>query len=99
MLKTQNKKSLVYGIPGILLQAVGIFSLPIGLIGTVLLVIGLGYYAKAKGHSGLFGLLGLLSWLGVIVLMCLKDRHETEHEKIGGVPPRSNDDLPPTSRP
>ena len=43
--------------------------------------VGLAYYAKAKGHSGWWGLCGLLSWLGIIVLIVLKDRHETAKEQ------------------
>jgi len=43
------------------------------LVGTVLLMIGLYYYAKAKGRNGFWGLFGLLGIIGVIVLACLKD--------------------------
>jgi hypothetical protein len=46
----------------------------ISLAGTVLLIIGLGYYARAKGHSGWWGMLGLLSCLGLIILAFLPDR-------------------------
>ena len=82
MLKTLNRKSLVYGVPGLLIQGIGIIVHPaVVLLGTVLLIIGLAYYAKAKGHSGLFGLLGLLSWLGILVLIVLKDYHETPEER------------------
>ena len=77
MIRELNKKSLAYGIPGMLLQ--GCFIYPptalLGIFGTVLLIIGLSYYARAKGYSGYFGLLGLLSWIGIIVLITLKDRH------------------------
>jgi len=50
------------------------------LVGTILIMIGLYCYAKAKGRTGvwgLFGLLGLIGFLGliigVVVLACLKD--------------------------
>jgi len=43
------------------------------LVGTVLLMIGLYYYAKAKGRNGFWGLFGLLGIIGVVVLACLKD--------------------------
>jgi len=43
------------------------------LLGTVLFIIGLCYYAKAKGRSGWWGLMGFLSLIGLIVLACLKD--------------------------
>jgi hypothetical protein len=75
MLKEQNNKSLAFGLPGLLIQTIGLFIHPIiALVGSGLLIVGLGYYAKAKGHSGYFGLFGLLSWLGVIVLIALKDK-------------------------
>lgn len=81
MIKELNNKSLVYGIPGFLIQAIGLFVNPlISLIGSILLIIGLSYYAKAKGHSRWFGLFGLLSWIGIIVLLVLKDRHITPEE-------------------
>ena len=47
----------------------------------ILLIIGLGYYAKAKGHSVYFGLLGLLSWLGIIVLIALRDKNISPEEQ------------------
>jgi hypothetical protein len=44
------------------------------LAGTVLLIAGLAFYAKAKGRSPAWGFMGLLSIIGLIVLACLKDR-------------------------
>jgi hypothetical protein len=44
------------------------------LVGTLLLIIGLGFYAKAKGYSAVLGLLGLLSCLGLLVLALLPDK-------------------------
>ena len=74
MLKEYNKKSLWYGIPGLLVQSAFFFVNPfISLLGTVAVVIGFGYYAKSKGYSKAFGLLGLLSWAGIIILALLKD--------------------------
>ena len=43
-------------------------------IGTVLLLFGLAYHAKAKGHSMAWGLMGFLGIIGLIVLACLPDR-------------------------
>jgi hypothetical protein len=81
MIKELNNKSMAIGVPGLLIQTVGLFINPVvTLAGAVLLIIGMAYYAKAKGHSGYFGLFGLLSWFGIIVLICLKDRHPTEQE-------------------
>ena len=44
------------------------------LVGAVLLIIGLGFYAKAKGYSAVLGLLGLLSCLGLLILAVLPDK-------------------------
>jgi hypothetical protein len=44
------------------------------LLGTVLLIIGLCYYAKAKGYSAVYGCLGLLSCIGLIILAVMKDK-------------------------
>ena len=44
------------------------------LLGTILLITGLCYYAKGKGYSGVLGLLGLLSCLGLLILAILPDK-------------------------
>ena len=46
----------------------------VALGGSLLLIIGLGFYAKAKGRHPAWGLMGLLSLIGVLVLACLTDR-------------------------
>jgi small-conductance mechanosensitive channel len=51
------------------------------LIGTILVIIGLGYYAKSKGYSAMLGLLGLLSWLGLIILAVLPDKMKQQSPK------------------
>lgn len=50
--------------------------------GTIILIIGLSYYAKAKGFSGFMGLWGILGILGIINLDLHKDRTFTKEEKI-----------------
>lgn len=86
-----NRKSLMFGVPGIILQLVGQFApaaiggnpppdglvyggLVVMLLGTVLLIMGLSWYAAAKGHHRAWGLMGFLSLIGLIVLACLPDR-------------------------
>lgn len=60
--------------------------LEVGIIaGDLLLIIGLCFYAKAKGHSAAWGLFGLLSCIGLIVLAVLPDR--TKGVIGSGVPP------------
>jgi hypothetical protein len=44
------------------------------ILGTLLLLVGLAYYAKAKGRSPWWCLLAFLSLIGLIVLACLEDR-------------------------
>lgn len=46
----------------------------VAFFGAVLFMIGLGYYAAAKGHSRWAGLLGMFSIVGYIVLAMLPDR-------------------------
>jgi hypothetical protein len=88
----QKNKSLVFGIPGLILQigcltlshiiisrnggqSVWITLLTAGsLIGVLLLIAGLRHYAKAKGYGSEWGLLGIFSLLGVLVLIALPDK-------------------------
>lgn len=44
--------------------------------GMIFFIWGCMNYAEGKGHSKWLGLLGLLSCPGLIVLMCLPDRHK-----------------------
>jgi hypothetical protein len=52
------------------------------LVGSILLFIGLAYYAKAKGRSPWWCLFAFLSLIGLIVLACLKDRTEEQKERV-----------------
>ena len=82
MLAEYQKKSN-YGIAiGLLLQ---IASVPLGgtIIATLVLCAGAGFfiygcccYAIGKGYSGGFGLLGVLSLLGLIILVLLPDKQK-----------------------
>ncbi len=75
MIKEDNNKSLAIGIPGFILNGVGygMQSDLLLLIGGVMLVVGFGFYAKAKGRSPWWGLLALFSIFGILVLAALKD--------------------------
>ena len=91
MIAHYNRRSLALGVPGLVFQVAPILhdALPphgewlhvlTGLIvfaGWVMLVVGLCYYALAKGYSKWLGLLGLLSCIGLVVLACLPDRTKT----------------------
>ena len=76
MIKRYNHISFAWGIPGIVLQIGGhLIGQPLVLLlGTVLLVVGLAYYAKAKGRSPAWCLMAVLSLIGLFVLARLKDR-------------------------
>ena len=86
--KRFNTLSLVFGSSGLILQFLppALFdsaqnSLLINgayLLGICLLIVGFGFYAKSKNRSGWWGLLGLLSFVGLIALALLKDRSVDE---------------------
>lgn len=48
----------------------------IALVGLGVFIWGCSQYAKAKGHSPLWGALGILSLIGLLVLFFLPDRHK-----------------------
>ncbi len=75
-----NKKSFAFGVPGLVLQVAGnVLSRGTGtdagtlvsVAGTALLMIGLSYYARSRGQHPSYGLLGLLSCLGLLLLAVL----------------------------
>jgi hypothetical protein len=87
MIAHYNRKSLAYGIPGLVLQIGGSFveqfcTTPaaagidkiVTLIGTVLLLVGLAFYAKAKQRHPAWCLMACLSIIGWIVLAGLEDK-------------------------
>jgi hypothetical protein len=52
----------------------------ISLVGTLLLMVGLAYRTKDKGRSAAWGLCGLLSIVGVIIVAMLANRaNRTAH--------------------
>jgi len=90
-----NRLSLLWGVPGLIFQTLGyimgnasadpllaLFFLLVSLAGTVLLLVGLGYYAKGKGHSPVWGLVGLLSCLGILILAVLPDKLKQDSTDI-----------------
>ena len=86
MIAHYNRKSLLYGIPGLVLQIGGDIAAQfsgattvvdlgriVTLTGTILLLVGLAFYAKAKWRHPAWCLMALLSIIGFIVLAMLKD--------------------------
>ena len=78
----QHKSSTNIGVGlGIILQVAGrAMESPFGLLlllaGAIAFVWGCAEYARGKGYSGWFGLLGVFSILGLIVLALLPDKHK-----------------------
>ena len=82
----KTKTNIGVGL-GFLLQILGrflymssaggsILGLILMLVGLVLFIWGCMNYAVGKGHSKWFGLLGLLSCIGLIILIFLPDHHK-----------------------
>ena len=82
-----NRISLTWGISGLIIQwsysmlnflisspLLDSLKWPLLIVGTVMLFIGLAYYAKAKGRNPAWGLFGLLSIIGLIILYFLPDK-------------------------
>ena len=44
-------------------------------------IYGLCCYAKGKGYHGAWGLLGVFTLIGLIILVCFPDRHKSIREK------------------
>ena len=77
-----NKKSLSIAIPGLVLQPLGAYVVGgalgyvISLVGTVLVIAGLCFYARGKGYPMVLGVLGLLSCVGLVILGLLPDKRK-----------------------
>jgi hypothetical protein len=90
MIKRCSKKSVVFTVSGFVLESYGytVMQQEFGnknlslaclglvgvLLGTFLLLIGLAYYAKAKGRHPAWCVLAFLSIVGLIALACLEDK-------------------------
>lgn len=86
MIARYNRKSLLFGVPGIVLQTAGNILARVSedrevvnigtilmLAGTGLLLVGLASYAKAKGRHPAWCLLAFLSVIGMFILASLRD--------------------------
>jgi hypothetical protein len=58
------------------MPALSIIGLLLIIVGVVLFIWGCMNYAQGKGHSKWLGLLGLLSCIGLIVLVVMPDHHK-----------------------
>ena len=81
LVQYKTKTNLFIGV-GILLQIaavvflVGALAAVVKLVSAILFIIGCCYYAKAKGHNAAWGLLGLLSIIGLLILVFFTDRNK-----------------------
>jgi len=81
MIAEYKTKTNLFILLGIVVQIAGMMigteiELAIRGIGSILFIIGCCFYAKGKGYNGAWGLLGLLSLIGLLILMCMKDKHK-----------------------
>lgn len=78
MAKTWNAAAMALGVPGFLMQSLGLFEgrLWLGILGTALLVLALALYFKARHRNPLSALWGVVPIMGVIV--CLASREQGE---------------------
>lgn len=79
MIAQYNRTSLWWGIPGLLLRWVGVSVLGTAgvamiLLGTIMLTVGLAYYAKAKGRHVAWCFMGFAGLIGLIVLLLIEER-------------------------
>jgi hypothetical protein len=68
-----------------LLMAAGdagaLLGLPLALLGTGLFIWGCWAYAEGKGHHGGWGLLGLFSLIGLVILVLMPDKCRGESRR------------------
>ena len=107
MIAKYNRRSFHWGVPGLILQGVGpmlfmtwegeaivFLGSSLALLGLVLLMIGFGYYVKAKDQHPAWAGMALFSWLGIFVLARLPDRHQRSIDRMNkGVCPTCAYDL------
>jgi hypothetical protein len=82
LIAAYNRKSLIFGIPGIVLHYAGLLlvmtffllGLSVLVVGTILLIIGVGFYVKAKKRSIAWVALLLIPYLGLLFLALLIDK-------------------------
>jgi len=85
MIKRYNNLSFAFFIPGIILQITAsvllekqsppsLLAVFLLAIGSALSITGFAFYAKAKGQSPIFGVVGLAGVIGLVILALLKDK-------------------------
>ena len=85
MIASYNRESLLLGVPGLVLQYGGLFltvdfflvGILAMLIGTILLLFGLGFYLKAKNRNLAWVVLIFIPILGILFLALLVDKSKS----------------------
>ena len=79
------KHSALFCAVGFVLQTTGRLNKEpiLNIVGTIILIIGLVIYSKAKGRDPSWGLMGFFSLIGIVILIFLKNKREIfENESI-----------------
>lgn len=95
MIEKHNRTSLRWGIPGIILGNGGPMMFMIwenealfwlgsvcALGGVAMLFVGFVYYLKAKQQHPAWALTAFLSWIGIVWMALLKDRHLQSQQRV-----------------
>ncbi|HUW62297.1 MAG TPA: hypothetical protein VMZ06_14935 [Candidatus Bathyarchaeia archaeon] len=86
MAKLQILPGWLFPIPGLFIQAFGLFSgdLQLSLVGSGLLSAGLAVYVRGKGYHPAWGLWGVVPALGPLLLVAQPDRHRSPGARMRG---------------
>lgn len=68
--------SIALAVTNISLAILGMVSF----LGFIVFALGCYYYAKGKGRSGLWGIIGFLSLIGFIILLILPDKSANQSQ-------------------
>ena len=86
MAKSPILPGWLFPIPGLFLQMFGLFSadLQLSLVGSALLVAGLGLCIRGKGYSPAWGLWGVVPLVGLIIVLAQPDRRTSPSARMRG---------------
>ncbi|GIK53267.1 MAG: hypothetical protein HUU03_04905 [Planctomycetaceae bacterium] len=99
MIAELQRKAVPFLAGGLLLQVGGSFLrfmsielfVALAAVGAALLIVGCMHYARARGYKRELGLLGLLSVLGVVILVLLPDREKSSPEGAAELPAQTTE--------
>ncbi|MCX5769120.1 MAG: hypothetical protein NTZ09_02425 [Candidatus Hydrogenedentes bacterium] len=86
MARLQILPGWLFPIPGLFIQALGLFSgdVQLSLVGSGLLSAGLAVYIRGKGYHPVWGLWGVVPALGPLLLVAQPDRHRSPGARMRG---------------